>query len=644
MAELSFKVDIDGNGFAKVKKLSNSFKDADKKAMLLGKTMQQNQQDLKRMGVGVGIVAGATALFAKKTLDSIDAQTKASRATGIQTELYTGLTHVMELGGVSQEKMNTSMKRFAKNMNDASMGIGTGVRAFEQLDIKVENSNGTLKTQEQLLLEVADKFQDMENGAQKTAIAQDIFGKSGTELINVLNGGSEAIREQLQEAEALGIVFSEDVGAGVEKAQDALTKVGTSITGFFTTILTNEDLMNRFVGVFDDLTESAKWWIDVVSEKQGDSELVKTAKQLNVELKELEELREKASGDGVFGFLMSDEDQARFDQAVKDQERVVKGYELQVASLQKVNHKIKERNELENASTEKTFSTKKVAKKEGVSAELQAKRASWILEQEEFIKHEEEKARIAQQFAEDQIQVELLLAETEREFRATTQENEIAELQAKQEKELEMAREFNLAEEEIEARHLEQMTSLKEKHTEEAIQLADAEARARHQLATDYVSAGANMTEAMSIMFKENKALARASVLMQGAVAVMNALTVQPFFLGISMAALAGAQTLDALRQVDSARAFAMGGVVSGADQFIRVNEGGQQESILNPMATKMLGREGVDFLNNGRVDKLMESVGNSQPSININVNGVLSQEVYDNEIRPMMERDAVLR
>jgi hypothetical protein len=70
MAELTFKVNVDANGMAKVTKLSKGFTDADKKATLLGKTLQKNRQDLKRVGMSAGVAGVAIGYFAKHTLDS----------------------------------------------------------------------------------------------------------------------------------------------------------------------------------------------------------------------------------------------------------------------------------------------------------------------------------------------------------------------------------------------------------------------------------------------------------------------------------------------------------------------------------------------------------------------------------------------
>ena len=179
------------------------------------------------------------------------------------------------------------------------------------------------------------------------------------------------------------------------------------------------------------------------------------------------------------------------------------------------------------------------------------------------------------------------------------------------------------------------------KQTEEAKRLA------KQQTVEMYAGAVVNMLRAGQSLLSKNKGLARAEIMISGAVATANALKTQPFFpLGLSMGVLAGAQTVEALRQVDQARAFVGGGVVGGGEQFIRVNErgAGRPEAVLNSSATSALGRETIDLINNGRLDALERRVGGDKPQININVNGVLSRDVYENEIKPMMAEDALYR
>lgn len=61
------------------------------------------------------------------------------------------------------------------------------------MGIKVQDANGNLKSSDQLLKEVAGKFAGYQDGAAKAALAQELFGRSGAELMPLLNAGAEGI-------------------------------------------------------------------------------------------------------------------------------------------------------------------------------------------------------------------------------------------------------------------------------------------------------------------------------------------------------------------------------------------------------------------------------------------------------------------
>ena len=69
---------------------------------------------------------------------------------------------------------------------------------------------------------MCSKFSEMPDGVLKAAKAQEIFGRSGKNLINTLNQGSDALKNQIAEAEALGVAFSQEAGEQAEAFNDEL--------------------------------------------------------------------------------------------------------------------------------------------------------------------------------------------------------------------------------------------------------------------------------------------------------------------------------------------------------------------------------------------------------------------------------------
>jgi len=83
-----------------------------------------------------------------------------------------------------------------------------------------------------MLMEVAGRFPELKSEAEKTSVAMDLFGRSGVELIPLLNKGQGAIRELMAEADSLGIVMSTDMAKRTKVFADKMTVIKEGLRGF----------------------------------------------------------------------------------------------------------------------------------------------------------------------------------------------------------------------------------------------------------------------------------------------------------------------------------------------------------------------------------------------------------------------------
>lgn len=178
--------------------------------------------------------AGALASAFKSVVDGADSMIKLAQAAGTTVEELSALTYAAKLGGVETEALGSSLKKLAKNATDTANGTGEAKDAFTALGISVKDAEGRVRGTGDLLNEVADKFAGLEDGSEKTALAMQIFGKSGAQLIPVLNAGSDGIEALKLEAEALGIVIDEDLARASEQLNDNLTRLGEAARGALT--------------------------------------------------------------------------------------------------------------------------------------------------------------------------------------------------------------------------------------------------------------------------------------------------------------------------------------------------------------------------------------------------------------------------
>lgn len=185
-----------------------------------------------------GLVAGFVAMktlswgagLVTDTLAVGDAAVKTGQKMGVTAEAVQELDYAAKASGTDIDglrggltKLNLGMREAAKTGKgdavEAIRGLGLSFKALNQLPL------------DQRLGKIADRFAAMPDGARKTALAMQLFGKSGGELIPFLNSGSKGIAELRNEARRLGVVIDNDSAKGMESLGDEIEKVKSSLVG-----------------------------------------------------------------------------------------------------------------------------------------------------------------------------------------------------------------------------------------------------------------------------------------------------------------------------------------------------------------------------------------------------------------------------
>ena len=156
---------------------------------------------------------------------------KSAKMVGISAEALHRFAFAAEIGGAAMRDITTSLRVISKRVNDANNGLTTSVRAFSQAGIAVRNANGEFLNAEELLLASADAFAAMTNTTERTALAQELFGRAGTKLIPLLIEGTDAMRKLMHETEELGLVFTAVESKNAEEFTDELLRMNSSFKG-----------------------------------------------------------------------------------------------------------------------------------------------------------------------------------------------------------------------------------------------------------------------------------------------------------------------------------------------------------------------------------------------------------------------------
>ena len=220
-------------------------------------TTQQRLDAMGKVGtvafkaILTGAVAAGTAIAAslKSGIDYADQIQQVSQKTGIAAESLSGLQYAAGLADVSMNSLSSALGKLAK----AQVG---NLEQFKAIGVETRNLDGSMRDTEAVLLDVADVFQKMPDGAEKSKLAMDLFGRAGRDMIPMLNEGSAGIRAATEEAKAFGLVVSGETAAAADKFNDNLSRLGGVAKGFSATLAA--ELLPALSALTDDLVESAK--------------------------------------------------------------------------------------------------------------------------------------------------------------------------------------------------------------------------------------------------------------------------------------------------------------------------------------------------------------------------------------------------
>jgi len=172
----------------------------------------------------VGMVRGLTQVN--------DMLAKKSQQLGITTEDLSVLSYQAELAGANFETSVLAVQMLSRSMFQASKGISEQSRAFESMGITVREQDGSLRNSQEVMLDIADAFSKMRDGAGKTAVSMVLFGRGGSTMIPMLNEGRKGLEATAEDAKNLGIVLDTDLSKGAEILNDNIFRVIESGTAF----------------------------------------------------------------------------------------------------------------------------------------------------------------------------------------------------------------------------------------------------------------------------------------------------------------------------------------------------------------------------------------------------------------------------
>jgi hypothetical protein len=206
--------------------LDSGLKSAEKSTADFSSRLDSLASNLKTIAP-LAVAAGAAFAFnmARALADSADRLDELSQRIGVSVEDLTRLQWAAQMSGASADTLTMALQKLSLNMANSKDPANESAAAFKALGIDITDTDGSMRSQLEVMNDVADAFAGFKDGANKTAIAVQLFGRSGAELIPMLNGGSQSIKAFAAESDKLGNTLSTNTAKAAAEFNDHLDRM-----------------------------------------------------------------------------------------------------------------------------------------------------------------------------------------------------------------------------------------------------------------------------------------------------------------------------------------------------------------------------------------------------------------------------------
>lgn len=262
--------------------------DGESKWSKLGGTLKAVGATLAATSAAMATAAMATgkAIFdmAMETTKAGDEVDKMSQRLGLSREGYQKWNYVMSQSGIDINATRTGMKNLTNLLDDATKGSKTAADMFSRLGYSLSEVQG--KSQEEIFEMSIRALQNMSSETERAALANDLFGRSGQEMLPLLNTTAEATQQLLDRASQLGFVMSDEAVTAAVVFGDSLDDLKSAFAGVKNSIM--GDVLPGFNLVVEGLIglltggENAREKI-----KTGVAETIATVRDILPQIKEI---------------------------------------------------------------------------------------------------------------------------------------------------------------------------------------------------------------------------------------------------------------------------------------------------------------------------------------------------------------------
>jgi hypothetical protein len=179
------------------------------------------------LGVGLGLEGVVEAV--KGQMEQIVDLSHMATRTGIEVNDLQALKLEAKECGIQFETLQRGMTKLSVTMETAADGGQEELKLFKDLKLDATELAGKLPIDQ--FLETADAISKIEDPTKRTFEAYKIFGRSGAELLEVLERGKGGFSEARQQLEEMGMAITPEQIAEMKEAHESIIKLETATAG-----------------------------------------------------------------------------------------------------------------------------------------------------------------------------------------------------------------------------------------------------------------------------------------------------------------------------------------------------------------------------------------------------------------------------
>ena len=161
---------------------------------------------------------------AKETADYADEVTTLATQYNLTTDQVQEFMYMEDLADVSMETIAGSLTKLTKNMGAAQEGTGDAAAAFDKLGVSIYDSNGELRSSQEVFMDAIEALGDIENATERDTVSMELFGKGAQDLNPLIALGAEGFKDLAAEAHQSGAVMSGEALDGAVAFSDQLAR------------------------------------------------------------------------------------------------------------------------------------------------------------------------------------------------------------------------------------------------------------------------------------------------------------------------------------------------------------------------------------------------------------------------------------